>query len=319
MTQSKINPIYRKIILFVICISLSAFLWLLNILNLDQTKVINFPVRFTGIPTQYAMMYSLPSNLNFEIKSSGYHFLKDDILEPDKTIEIPLNFTNVNIEKKYNSIIYLDEYKTKIQSQLNHHYELVDILLDTIRIGFDEKWEKKVPVIFHKDIHFRNGYQISSPVKIIPNEITVYGSKSQLDQIQYISTEKIKFENIDHSIEKVCNIIQIPSLKYSTSEVKIIIPVEQFTEKELSVSILKMNEPKNKKLEIIPKKIKIRVLVSLSEYKSLSESDFKIIANYPDESSSIKKIIPEVITKPEFVQIIQIEPNTLDYIIKETK
>jgi hypothetical protein len=61
----------------------------------------------------------------------------------------------------------------------------------------------------------------------------------------------------------------------SPEKVMVLIPVEKFTEKELTLPVQVIHLPEDVNLKLFPPNVKITVMVGLSEYEEVSSRDFQ--------------------------------------------
>jgi hypothetical protein len=108
-------------------------------------------------------------------------------------------------------------------------------------------------------------------------------------------------------------------LKYSHKNIQVKIPVEQFTENEITVSINSVrNLPKGVVAKLFPKQIKLIFTVPLSKYGRLSEQDFSLGIDFSQSNNyTNKRLTVELLKKPDYVNLVRMEPSKIEYIIQK--
>jgi hypothetical protein len=99
-------------------------------------------------------------------------------------------------------------------------------------------------------------------------------------------------------------------------QVRLIIPVEKFTESEINVPITQRNNTSNLRLKLFPETVKITYLVALNDYKKVDADMFSCFVYVSEaKENSGKKLQVTAGTYPKFIKIIRIQPSEVDYLI----
>ena len=112
---------------------------------------------------------------------------------------------------------------------------------------------------------------------------------------------------------------KIESVKYQPQYCNIDISADIYSEKTVEVPIIGLDFPPNKTLRTFPSKVNLTFKVGLSDYSSITSSDFTIGVNYKDLINSDKDQIDLVVTSSNpAVSNIRLNPSKVDYLIEET-
>jgi len=309
--------IRRKVFALVLCLLLSVFLWLLNDLNTLQTSNVQIPVKFTGLPYDMVTTNTLPSHMEATVEATGFNLLWRHLVKEHKVVEIPLRLESGMVSANKTYLFNINYYLDDITDALGSHLKIKRIFPDTFSIQFDKKFSKKVPVELLSDFNFEKEFNISGKVLLNPDSVLVYGTQNNVASINKITTEKVSLNQLKSTYTGIAKLNYINGITYNIPEVKVKVPVEQFTEKEMSLPIVSSNVPPHYELNTIPNIATIKVLVPISDYGKISAADFKLNAAFPVNISTVGKIILTVTTKPEFVQVVSIEPESVEYKIKQ--
>jgi hypothetical protein len=95
-------------------------------------------------------------------------------------------------------------------------------------------------------------------------------------------------------------------------------PVEKFTEEIEEIEVHPINVQPGYSLKTFPDKVKVRFLVSLSNYNKVDASMFDAVVE-ADETDMKKRSKLEVrlISSPTFIRITRLEPEKVDYILRK--
>jgi hypothetical protein len=177
------------------------------------------------------------------------------------------------------------------------------------------KYVKIKPVT---DLTFVSGYMQTDNFKAFPDSIKVFGVKKYLNKIEFISTQKLTLKNVKDTITTTLNLKKNKNFIYSPEKVKIIIPVDRYTEKSLSIPLKIINLPDSLDIITFPSEIKLNFNVGINNYNSINESDFEAIATF----THLKKELPEnlkveLVKFPTTINSVKIQPEYVEYILKK--
>jgi hypothetical protein len=125
--RSRIN---YKIITFLVCIVISFFLWLMNMLGKKYTDTLTFHVQYLHLP-QDKKLYPSTETVNLKVSTSGFNIaaytfgIKDPFL----------NIDAAQFRHKENQYLYSLDNKShmeKIEEQLGDQMKVVDAAPDTL-------------------------------------------------------------------------------------------------------------------------------------------------------------------------------------------
>lgn len=309
--------IRRKVFALFLCLILSVFLWLLNDLNTLQTSSVQVPVKFTGLPYDMVTTNTLPSHMDATVEATGFDLLWRQLVRDKRVVEIPLRLENGLVSANKTYLFNINYYMDDITNSLGEHLKIKRIFPDTFSIRFDKKFTKKVPVQFVSDMNFVKEFNVAGKIILDPDSVMIFGTKENVDLIDKATTEKIGLNNLKTSYVGVAKLSYINGISYNTEEVKVSVPVEQFTEKEITLPITSSHVPPHYELNTIPNMATLKVLVPISDYGKINTSEFIVNAEFPVNTHSVSKIILTVSQKPEFVQVVSIEPESVEYKIKQ--
>jgi YbbR domain-containing protein len=94
--------------------------------------------------------------------------------------------------------------------------------------------------------------------------------------------------------------------------------VDEYTEKVMDVPIVLLNNNEFRNVKLLPDKVKITFLTTLSNYSNIERGDFEVSADLNNWKSKGYVQLPLVVSKfPEFCKLVKIEPQNIDFIIQK--
>jgi hypothetical protein len=98
--------------------------------------------------------------------------------------------------------------------------------------------------------------------------------------------------------------------------VKVIVPVDEFTEKVFEMPIEILNSP-GREVKIIPEKATITLLTALSNYSKIERDSLSVSVNLDKWMKNKYSQLPIEIRKfPAFCKLVKTDPQTVDFLVK---
>ena len=136
----------------------------------------------------------------------------------------------------------------------------------------------------------------------------LFRSKTNLVQLEGIATTREMTVRLD-----------LPAgVKADIETVKLTIPVEEFTEKKISLPVISHDIPENYILRIFPSSVEIACNLPLSQFRELTEEMFEILIPFSEfeENQATGKIPVRLTRRPSWVSNPVIIPGEVEFIIE---
>ena len=255
------------------------------------------------------------SQLDVLVKGTGFKLIGATFT----TREIKLNVDKLKRHKKGRFYFLPSQQEINIQNQLKSGLKLERILKDTVHMELGSLSSKKVPVVAQLDIRYQLGFDRAAPILISPDSVVISGPELQLDNIDKVETAVITIENVGKSIERVVT-LNIPQpalqLKMNTTQVRLKILVDKFTEGEFLVPFDIKNIPSGTKINTFPKKVKLTFKVGLKNFNKVTAESFKVVCDYKvSKEEGLTYLIPTLVATPTLISSVRIEPKRIDYLV----
>ena len=297
----------RERAILLICMGIALLFWMFVKLSkpYQTTRVVSLEYQ---LPLGLQFRESPPSGLGVTFSGSGWDLLVNYVFRrhPAVIFDLPA-LLRQEIERP--------EIINKIEESIS--IQVVDLSRNYLLLLLDSTAVKTVKVVLDADISFRQDFSYRDSVLLSPDSVTIFGSASLLEKITFLSTENLTLKNLEQDIRRNLKIVNPKPglLRLSEESSEVFVPVEQFTEKTLTVTILMVNMQDS--IAIVPSTAEIKCVVGLSRYDELDESDFVIEANFENFLNLREQnTVPLTLTsQPGWVRSVEYFPKAVEYLI----
>ncbi len=302
---------FSNILFFV---TIAALFWLLIKLSANYTVTEPLTIDIKDAPADLVVVDG-SQELKVTLSTSGFELL-NYYFKPASKRKVDISLEEVPLHKDSEgtysfSISYAKE---KVAKYLAIEPSEVSFDENRISIRMEQLDSLKVKVMPNIDISYEKQYNRHGRIQIKPDSITIYGPKSKLKEIDNIYTESISLKNISSNIDINVPLHPEEMINFDSKEVNIKINVEKYTE---AIANVKIENNSDKKLRLFPDKVKIKYIVSLTDYNIIKDNSFIISIDTADISSENNFLPVYLIDYPSNTRIISIEPKEVEYIIIE--
>jgi YbbR domain-containing protein len=316
------NFSYQKAIVFVVCLALSSFLWLLSSLEKRYTSRISVPVNYVEFPNDKQLSGLLPQKFDLIVDAYGYTLLSYKLRLAFSPVLINVSELVDNAFErgnKYRFTIATSNHKEEIEKQISSEIRILSIKPDSLVFNFSKIIAKKIRVKPNLKLSFDNQYALSDEPYTRPDSTLVSGPKNVLDTLKFVYTNLKSYTKLSHSVEDKEILHLIPGLKISVKDVYLTIPVEQNTEVTFEVPIVVINKPSDIALKTFPGKVKVSCRIGLSKFKSLDYSTFHAFINYNKISLKETRLPVVFESLSKVVLSVNYSPKEVEYILEHEK
>ena len=305
-----------KLTAFLVCLVISAFLWISHSLNRYYNYSLSVPVKFINLPANKMLLAALPENLRFDIKTSGLKLFF--VLMNKPFTELLVDFNSLKGDNKLQSYS-ISSGNLNLKSSINFDVEVKRISPDTLFFINKKGTSKNVAVKPLISINAESGFVISKPV-INPTFITINGDSSVINDIDSISTVPLFLNNLNKNYSGTLALVK-PSenIFLNLNEINITVTANRILQKELELSLEVINKPSNAHIKLFPGKVKISFSSASSDFSEINENSFKAVVNFSKSKPGDNKLGVELSLAPTNAHIISIEPNEVEFLIFKTQ
>lgn len=304
----------RKLSTFFTCLSLAVVSWLFFSLSNKYDYEVKTVVNFRNLPANKAFNPLQSDTVLLTVQGTGWQLLFTRMRIFPRDVRVDLK----TLEKR--NFVTFSEQMSRINNYYSSDQKIISVQPDTLYFDFTTRKVKRVPIKLISDLSFVKQFGQSEKTVLKPNYVTLTGPQEQLDKIQFWLTDSLKMKSIDRTIDekislklsKEANISIYPT----NTEAKI--PVEEFTEKEILVPIKVRNNREYYNVQLVPDKVKVTIMVSLTDFANVKEDDFEAIVDLNLWKSDNANMLPiQIVKRRSFTRLRKIEPLQVNFIIKK--
>lgn len=300
----------------------SVIFWFLSALGKTYTTRVNLPLKYEQFPADKLLVSDMTRSLKLELSGFGFSLLQFNLGLNKHSLHF--NFREENLQLRTDGstdkyFILTSSLRDNIRETLPSDLELVSISPDSLVFLFDQMDSKLLPVNRNSfSFSFQRQFMQTGELRIKPDTVMVFGPESQLDTLQAIDPVKKRYTNLSAPLETMAMLYAPGNAKIEPAEVKVQLPVSEYTERRMSLPVEVENKPQDIRLRMFPDKVRLSFHVGLNDYSLVEQESFRAVVDYKDVDDNINnKIKIQLKQKPNFVSNIRMQPNYIEYIIEK--
>ena len=302
---------FSSMMIFVV---IAALFWLLIKLSSNYTVTEPLTINIKDTPADLVLTNGT-QKIKVTLSTSGFELL-NYYFKPSSKRKVDISLEEVPLHKDSESTYsFSSSYaKEKIANFLTLEPSEISFDENRITLNMEQLDSIRVKVIPNADLTYEKQYNRIGKMQLTPDSVTIYGPKNEIAEIDNIYTENFTFRNINQNID-----INIPlklegMLNSDHKDINVKISVEKYTEAVANVPIINNSK---ESLRLFPDKVKIKYIVSLTDYNIIKENSFKVNIDTADINPE-NNYLPIYLTDyPNNTRILSIEPKEVEYIIIE--
>ncbi|PID59830.1 MAG: hypothetical protein CR986_04610 [Ignavibacteriae bacterium] len=294
----------------ILIVLFSILLWVFVSFSGDFAITLNLPVSITGLPEKSSISSISASNVSISVKGKGWQLAQHTIgRQPKFFISKPLVRGNNNLSVR-NAITANNWISTNLQ--------ITEVVPEKINVGVEKTEIKKVEIAPLLVLEYKPGYNLVSEIKLNPDSIEIIGPASLIKEINTINTNLLKLSKLDESKEVKLKLNKLNFIKYETNETTISFDVQKIVDKSFeNLKIETKNIPPRYELKVSPANVTVVLRGGINNLSKYKEKDIKVTVDFAEALNDTSGAIEPTVTIPEFVTLIDLKPNRLEYIIKK--
>ena len=277
------------------------------------------PVSYTNLPNNKTLENQLPDKFDLTIKSHGFNILREEVGSLFSPFEFNVKEMTGNrmMDSKKSSFAFPStQFLTELSNQLSSEMDILSMSPDTLFFKFGNMAHKLVKVKPMLKVIPKKQYEISGDIKTIPDSVLVNGPQYIIDTLRFVMTELQKFNSVDEQIKTEAPLSKINEVYFNTQQVEINIPVEEYTEAQLSVPVFMKDKSSGVNVKLFPEKVKVTFQVGLSRFTEIRPEDFKLSVTYFDISEGKQRLKVNIESIPAYLYDLKITPEEIEYLIQ---
>jgi len=300
----------RKVISIVSISLFSIILWVFISLSGEFFATLHFPVRMINISDEHAVSNTSVDKVSLSLKGQGWQLAQ---LTFARNPEFLIN-TSGETGKQAVTLRNLLDHNNWLSSSI----QVIEIEPEQIEFNIEKKIFKRVRVVPDINLEFKPGYGLVSEITVIKDSVNIWGPKSLVEQIYFVTTKQKDLVNIDRKISSQLELKEISDVEFDETECVVQLDVQKIVDKTFdNVPVETRRLPSTRRLQLFPDKISVVLRGGINILGMLNESDIKAYVFYQDAlRDTMGSIIPRI-EIPQQTTFIDNKPKRLEYIIKQ--
>ncbi len=289
----------------------SSILWLLVQFSKTYTEVVEIPLQFVEYPKD-KLIVPKAENIRVEVEQNGFQLAWLNFFKPSMKVNLS------DLPADSSSLVYnLPEHRMELARKLSLDIIHADFLDTEIRIPYETKSIKRVPVVSKVQVNYAPGYSSENKGIVVPDSVTISGPSSVLDTITHISTVSTVKKKVDKNLVSKVKLQKIdPKVAFYEDAVEFQLEVQKFTERKMKIPLTVVNAPTGVTLNLFPTTVEVTFMISVEKYELIKPIDFTIVCDFSEISEEQDFFIPQIETQPDFIKNATLSPRKIHYIIK---
>lgn len=306
---------WKEALIFSCFVLLSFGFWLLQSLQQEYETVMSIPLRYNNVPEDIIFTNKVPQEISIRIKDKGSALLNYMIGQKFRSITIDMTGASKETGK---FVVDKKKIEAEIQKQVLATTTLYSIEPQSFTLRYGMRESREFPVVFEGNIQTEKGFLVSSDIQISPSHVTVYASDSILNSIEEVKTAYTEIKNGKKSITRVVGLQPIEGTNFETNNVSVTIPIEEYTEKALSIPVEVTGVPANYKIRTFPQIVEVSCNIPISRFKELTEDMFAVEVPYAQLEENVSGTIEVQVTKkPDWVRYCHTAPTKIEFLLEQ--
>jgi YbbR domain-containing protein len=208
----------------------------------------------------------------------------------------------------------------QINDKKDFDEQIVGFNPDTLYFDFSNRAVKRIPVKLLSDINYQHQFSQSNDVFIRPSYVTLSGPANVIDNIKTWNTDSLILDSVNETVRTRINMqpAKEGNVSIYPKSVQVVLPVDEFTEKTISIPVKLINNLDYYKVKIFPVKVNVTFITSLNRYAEMDEDLFEASADLGLWRDHDYTTLPVKLTRiPAYCKIVKIEPQNIDFIVRK--
>jgi len=304
----------RRVSAFITCLMLSVFAWLFTVLSNPYKYTVKAALTFKNAPQKRSFHLLQPDTVNVTYAGNGWDMLFSKMNPRNNSITADLRTL------EYKNYIVLSSQLEQINSKKEGRQQITGFYPDTLYFDFSNPRVKKVPVNLITAIKYRHQFTQSGEITIQPAFVTISGPENIIDKIKEWPSDTLKVDSAAETINTRVNMQPVTEANMTVYplRVNVVVPVDEFTEKTLSIPVKLINNRDDDNVKIFPQRVKVTFTVPLTRYAETEDDLFEANADLDLWRLHKYKVLPIAVVKtPSYCRVVKVEPRNVDFIIKK--
>lgn len=303
----------KEILTFSFFLLLSFLFWTLQVLREEITTSYTIHLEITDVPKNILITSKVPV-LEVKLRDQGADLFNLYRKENDP-VTVPFSPKDV---KSGRYTLSPEDILSIVQKRITGSAQIISVYPNSLVLYFSIGQSKQLPIKVNGDFRTKQQYMISGEIVTDPEMVTAYAPEDLLAKLDECETDSLFLQNLSESYTTEVAIKPISGVKFYPDKVRLEVPVESFTQKELQVPFFITNLPVDKTLRTFPANASISCFVALSKYNQMKNDEFSVVIDYQDiQNEKQKKVKVNLKEYPVYVSNVQLLNDSVEFIIED--
>lgn len=311
----------RNLPVFLVFLFLSFGFWFLNALRKEYVTNLKYPILLTHFPADAMPDPAVANYVLLKVRAEGFHLLQYQYADFFDAVEVKVDqLPTYNTSQGFGVYFLPRHYLRLFSSQLPSKLELIEISSDTLYIPILPRKSKTVAVKPFMRVSFERQHMSSTGVSVFPDSVLVSGAAHMVDTMRWVSTNLLEDKSIKDTLTREVSLNTASGLQYSHTTIRVIIPVEAFTQKSVNVPVSARHLPENFHFKSFPSSVRVSFMVGLSQFDDILPTDFSAIVDFSEvQGLSVERMKVKIEKMPRGIQNMTYSPIFVDYLIEKDR
>ncbi len=287
-------------------------IWYIIYLSSDTVLKERIEVEYVDLPDSYFITDKSSNFINISLSVEGNQV--NEIHSHIKNSSVIVSLANVKTAGK-DKLVYTYQVAPYVKNQIGDMLKSsvnYSISTDSISLTFEKAISKKVPLKDDSRFEVASGYMLLKGSGFSCDSVTVTGLTYNVEQVDHVTLAYSpislvsRSKTIDFNFEDYYHDFTV-----EPSVVTYSINVAEFTESSVTLKIEDFYD--SNKLWFFPESVTGRFNVPLTDFNQISKDDFYLEVVIPE--GNVNKALVDMKTTADNVIVIDVEPNTVEYLI----
>lgn len=292
---------------------LALFFWILTKFSKEYTETVSATLQYENAPENTMLVNEDRNDVTFDMVGNGFELVLLKLKNP----KIKVDVGEFYIAESKLAVIPNADLVRIISSQLDRDRPVSNLSVEDLEIVLNKVVSKRVPVRASTDLTFKEGFKSLGAVKVAPDSVDISGPEGSVEGIEFVTTDTAVLRNVDKNVE-VEVAINFPAgtnVSVSPDKVELSVPVEEFTQKNITVPVEVTNFNSEGTLKLIPETVSLTFDVSVNDFKNILSSDFRVVCDYAERNPEGNFMFPKLVKTPDGILNVEMGTNRIEYLI----
>ncbi|PJJ84325.1 YbbR-like domain-containing protein [Mucilaginibacter auburnensis] len=304
----------RRISVFLTCLTFAVCAWLVVAFSSTYNYTTKMYVRYKNVPLKRSFHSLQSDTIEAVVKGTGWQMIFARVNEKSSAVTVDLRSLD---NRPY---VVLSAQLQRINTEMPRNNPVIGFNPDTLYFDFSNRSIKRIPVKLLSAIRYSKQYAQSDNVKLEPSYVTVSGPSAEIDAMTTWPTDSLKVNDVNENIVTTVG-LKTPSagnINIYPKAVKVIVPVNEFTEKTIKIPLRIINNANYYNVKLIPQRVTVTFTTSLDKYADIDADLFEAQVDMEYWQKYGYSTLPvKIIRVPDFCKVVRIEPRNIDFIVKK--